>query len=134
MKLLASSLLAVAVACAQNAAQLEIRGTVVEGTLGIGGVTVTLYEFGHTPAEATTRSVFATAFTDATGAFVFHPVRTGEYYVEVNGGLLRRDLPRSDDGPCRQHRGSGEHRPESSRPGTEVLVHAAGRVARSHRR
>ena len=69
--------------CAQNAAQLEIRGTVVEGALGIGGVTVTLYEFGHTPAEATTRSAFATTFTDSTGKFTFHPARSGEYYVEV---------------------------------------------------
>jgi hypothetical protein len=82
MKLLIPSLLAAALACAQNA-QLEIRGTVVEGTLGIGGVTVTLYEFGHTPPEATTRTVFAVTFTDATGKFTFHPARAGEYYVEV---------------------------------------------------
>ena len=65
MKLLVPSLLAAALACAQSTSQLEIRGTVVEGALGIGGVTVTLYEFGHTPAEATTRSVFAVTFTDA---------------------------------------------------------------------
>lgn len=70
-------------ASAQSPPQLEIRGTVVEGTLGIGGVTVTLYEFGHTPAEATTRTVFAVTFTDATGKFTFHPTRAGEYYVEV---------------------------------------------------
>jgi len=70
-------------ASAQSPPQLEIRGTVVEGTLGIGGVTVTLYEFGHTPAEATTRTVFAVTFTDATGKFTFHPARAGEYYVEV---------------------------------------------------
>jgi len=44
-------------------------------------VTVTLYEFGHTPAEATTRTVFAVTFTDATGKFTFHPTRAGEYYV-----------------------------------------------------
>ena len=67
--------------CAQSAAQLEIRGTVVEGALGIGGVTVTLYD--HTPAEATTPSVVATTFTDAKGQFTIHPVRSGEYYVEV---------------------------------------------------
>jgi hypothetical protein len=83
MKLLIPSVLAAALACAQSAGQLEIRGTVVEGALGIGGVTVTLYEFGHTPAEATTRTVFAVTFTDATGKFTLHPVRTGEYYVEV---------------------------------------------------
>jgi hypothetical protein len=70
-------------ASAQSPPQLEIRGAVVEGALGIGGVTVTLYEFGHTPAESTTRSVFAVTFTDATGKFTFHPVRSGEYYVEV---------------------------------------------------
>ncbi len=75
--------LAAGFACGQSTASLEIRGTVVEGALGIAGVTVTLYEFGHTPAEATTRSVFATTFTDSTGAFVFHPARAGEYYVEV---------------------------------------------------
>jgi len=83
MKLLLPSLLTAALACAQSAAQLEIRGTVVEGALGIGGVTVTLYEFGHTPPEATTRSVFAVTFTDATGKFTFHPALAGEYYVEV---------------------------------------------------
>jgi hypothetical protein len=44
---------------------------------------VTLYEFGHTPPEATTRSVFAVTFTDATGKFTFHPALAGEYYVEV---------------------------------------------------
>jgi Carboxypeptidase regulatory-like domain len=83
MKPLIPCLLAAALACAQSAEQLEIRGTVVEGALGIAGATVTLYEFGHTPAEATTRSVFATTSTDSTGAFVFHPARAGEYYVEV---------------------------------------------------
>ncbi len=36
-------------AAAQGGNGFEIRGTVVEGTLGLGGVTVTLYEFGHTP-------------------------------------------------------------------------------------
>jgi hypothetical protein len=75
---------ATGLAFAQGAAQFEIRGTVVEGALGIGGVTVTLYEFGHTPAEATTRTVFATTFTDSQGAFVLHPLRAGNYYVEVN--------------------------------------------------
>jgi carboxypeptidase family protein/SdrD B-like protein len=70
-------------AFAQNPPQLEVRGTVLEGALGIGGVTVTLYEFGHTPAEATTRTVFATTFTDATGKFTFHPAGAGDYYVEV---------------------------------------------------
>jgi hypothetical protein len=83
MKLLIPCLLAAALASAQSTAQLEIRGTVVEEALGIGGVTVTLYEFGHTPAEATTRTVFAVTFTDATGKFTLHPTRTGEYYVEV---------------------------------------------------
>jgi len=83
MKLLIAFLLAAALACAQSAGQLEIRGTVVEGSLGIGGVAVTLYEFGHTPAESTTRSVFATTSTDSKGEFVFHPARSGQYYVEV---------------------------------------------------
>ena len=70
-------------ACAQSASQLEIRGTVVEGALGISGVTVTLYEFGHEAASATTRTVFATTSTDPKGEFTFHPARTGEYYVEA---------------------------------------------------
>jgi hypothetical protein len=69
--------------CAQIPPPLEIRGTVAESGLGLAGVTVTLYEFGHTPAEATTRSVFATTSTDPKGEFTFHPARTGEYYVEA---------------------------------------------------
>src|SRR5678809_1285347 len=68
-------------ACAQP--QLEIRGTVVEAGLGVAGATVTLYEFGHTPAEATTRKEFATVFTDGRGSFQFHPERTGQYYLEA---------------------------------------------------
>jgi len=74
---------AAGLACAQSPPPLEIRGIVVEGSLGLGGVEVTLYEFGHTPAESTTRTVFSTTSTDSKGAFIFHPVRTGEYYVEV---------------------------------------------------
>lgn len=62
---------------------LEIRGTVVEGPLGVAGATVTLYEFGHAPPQATTRTVFATVSTDSQGAFQFHPERVGNYYVEV---------------------------------------------------
>jgi len=68
---------------AQNTPPLEIRGTVVEGSLGVAGATVTLYEFGQEPALATTRSVFATTSTDANGQFTLHPARAGEYYVEV---------------------------------------------------
>jgi hypothetical protein len=74
---------AAGLACAQSPSPLEIRGTVVESGFGLAGVTVTLYEFGHTPAESTTRTVFATTSTDSKGAFAFHPVRTGEYYVEA---------------------------------------------------
>lgn len=70
-------------ACAQSAGQLEIRGTVIESGLGLAGVTVTLYEFGHEPAQATTRTVFATTFTDSKGEFALHPTRAGEYYVEA---------------------------------------------------
>ncbi len=66
--------------CAQSPPSLEIRGTVVEGALGIGGVTVTLY---NQIADASTRSVAAVAFTDSTGKFTFHPTRKGEYFVEV---------------------------------------------------
>jgi hypothetical protein len=62
---------------------LEIHGTVAESGLGLAGVTVTLYEFGHTPPEATTRSVFATTSTDPNGEFTFHPARAGKYYVEA---------------------------------------------------
>ena len=70
-------------AFAQNPTPLEIRGTVVESGLGLAGVAVTLYEFGHTPAEATSRSIFATTSTDSKGEFAFHPARAGEYYVEA---------------------------------------------------
>ena len=70
-------------ACAQSTPQLEVRGTVVEAGVGVGGATVTLYEFGHTPAEATTRKEFATVFTDGRGSFQFHPERTGQYYLEA---------------------------------------------------
>jgi len=75
--------LGTSLACAQSTPQLEVRGTVVEAGLGVGGATVTLYEFGHTPAEATTRKEFATVFTDARGSFQFHPERTGQYYLEA---------------------------------------------------
>src|SRR6185295_20406247 len=70
-------------AFAQSTPQLEIRGTVVEAGLGVAGAIVTLYEFGHTPAEATTRKEFATVFTDGRGSFQFHPERTGQYYLEA---------------------------------------------------
>jgi hypothetical protein len=70
-------------ACAQSTPQLEIRGTVVEAGLGVGGASVTLYEFGHTPAEATTRKESATVFTDAHGSFQFRPERIGQYYLEA---------------------------------------------------
>ena len=75
--------LAAGLACAQSPPPLEIRGTVVEGTLGIVGATVTLYQFGAEPDQATTRTVFAVTSTDPQGAFVLHPSRSGEYYVEV---------------------------------------------------
>jgi len=68
---------------AQGNDRLEIRGAVVESGVGVGGATVTLYEFGHTPPEATTRTVFAITTTDSKGVFQFHPARTGEYYVEA---------------------------------------------------
>jgi hypothetical protein len=80
MKLLIASFLIAAWADAQT---LEIRGKIVEGAVGLGGATVTLYEFGHTPPEATTRTVFAITSTDAGGEFQFHPARSGNYYVEV---------------------------------------------------
>jgi hypothetical protein len=95
MKLLIPCFLAAALACAQSTAQLEIRGTVVEGTLGIGGVTVTLY---NQTANASTRSVAAVTFTDATGKFTFHPARTGEYYVEVK---KEGYFAESSNGPAR---------------------------------
>ena len=83
MKLLVPCLLAAALACAQNNDKFEIRGTVVEKGVGIAGATVTLYQFGADPAQATTRTIFATTFTDAKGAFVIHPTLPGAYYLEV---------------------------------------------------
>jgi len=70
-------------ALAQSSDKLEIRGRVVEKGVGIAGVTVTLFQFGTDAAHETTRNVFATAFTDSKGAFVIHPSRAGEYYLEV---------------------------------------------------
>jgi len=74
---------AAGLAFAQNPPPLEIRGTVVESGLGLAGVTVTLYQFGAEPDQATTRTVSAVTSTDPQGAFVLHPSRAGEYYVEV---------------------------------------------------
>jgi len=70
-------------AWAQSTPQLEVRGTVVEAGVGVGGATVTLYQFGTEPALATTRSVFATAVTDPRGTFRLQPTRLGQYYLEV---------------------------------------------------
>lgn len=75
---------AAGLACAQSSDKLEIRGTVVEKGVGIAGVTATLFQFGTDAAHEITRNVFATAFTDSKGAFVIHPSRSGEYYLEVN--------------------------------------------------
>ena len=76
-------LLAVAFAYAQNPPPLEIRGTVVEGVLGLAGATVTLYQFGSDPTTAATRTILATTSTDQKGAFQLHPSRAGDYYIEV---------------------------------------------------
>jgi Carboxypeptidase regulatory-like domain len=70
-------------AAAQNRAALEIRGLVLEpgSVLGVAGAEVTLYEFVHDADNS--RIAFATASTDLRGAFQFHPLRIGDYYVEV---------------------------------------------------
>jgi protocatechuate 3,4-dioxygenase beta subunit len=68
---------------AQSRDALEIRGLVLEPgfNLGVASAEVTLYEFVREPDNS--RIVFATALTDLRGAFQFHPVRPGDYYVEV---------------------------------------------------
>lgn len=71
-------------AAAQGGAALEIRGLVLEpgSVLGVAGAEVTLYEFVRDADNA--RVAFATATTDLRGAFQFHPLRPGDYYVEVH--------------------------------------------------
>ena len=70
-------------AAAQGRAALEIRGLVLEpgSVLGVAGAEVTLYDFVRDADNA--RVAFATATTDLRGAFQFHPLRLGDYYVEV---------------------------------------------------
>jgi len=69
---------------AQTLPALEIKGRVIEPGLeiGIAGAEVTLIEFVVVESRVT-RSTFATAFTDSSGAFRFQPLRLGNYYVEV---------------------------------------------------
>ena len=75
--------LAAGLASAQSHDALEIRGVVLEpgSPLGVAAAEVTLYEFVRDPESS--RVVFATALTDLRGAFEVHPVRFGDYYVEV---------------------------------------------------
>ncbi|HEY1755583.1 MAG TPA: carboxypeptidase-like regulatory domain-containing protein [Bryobacteraceae bacterium] len=73
---------------AQNTEALEISGVVMEpgfdGTpsLPVGGVEVTLSEFVLVD-NLVTRAVTATVYTDPRGAYQFHPLHLGDYYIEV---------------------------------------------------
>src|ERR1700730_11510916 len=72
-------------ACTQTTTPtFEIGGLVVERGVGVASATITLYESGADPIEATTRTVFAVTSTDSKGRFVFHPAHSGEFYLEVN--------------------------------------------------
>ncbi|HEY1755584.1 MAG TPA: carboxypeptidase-like regulatory domain-containing protein [Bryobacteraceae bacterium] len=77
---------------AQAADPLEIRGTALEvgsdgkASLPVEGIEVDLIEFIHVGPSAgpnVTRSLVATAYTDPTGVYRFHPEHTGDYWVEM---------------------------------------------------
>jgi hypothetical protein len=72
---------------AQSGDTLEIRGVITEPgpgvELGVAGAQVTLYEFEADPAHASERKAVTTNFTDASGAFQFHPAHFGRFYVEI---------------------------------------------------
>jgi len=79
-------MLAVAFLRSQGSDLFEIRGVVSELGLdtGIAGAQVTVYQFAEeTRDQATERTVFGTATTDAQGGFQFHPTHEGNFYVEV---------------------------------------------------
>ena len=87
-------LLAAAFAYAQSPPPFEIRGTVVEGVLGLAGATITLYQVDNNPTTAAPRTIFATTSTDQKGAFQLHPAREGDYYIEVEKeGYVAETLP-----------------------------------------
>jgi len=84
--------LATAQTWAQSDLVIDIHGIVTEVGLGLGlpGAEVTLYEFAGADRE---RKVYATSVTDPSGEFHFHPVRFGDYWVEVRKQAYFATIP-----------------------------------------
>jgi hypothetical protein len=83
---------------AQSVDSLSISGSVFElgsdgaATLAVAGAEVSLIEFVLVDGSPT-RSPAATAYTDARGAYQFHPQHAGDYYVEVKKEGYRYAMP-----------------------------------------
>ncbi len=84
--------LAVGRAWAQSDPVIEIHGVVTEIGLGLGleGAEVTAYEFAGPERE---KKVFDTTVTDSHGEFRFHPVRFGDYWIEVRKQAYFATIP-----------------------------------------
>lgn len=99
----------------QDQPAIEIHGVVTEIGLnaGLAGAEVNLFEFAGPQREKT---LFATAATGAHGEFDFHPLRFGNYWVEVKKQAYFASV--SIDGPQ-------SRTPPAAETGTLVTVSAA---------
>src|ERR1700733_3123819 len=90
--------LALGLAWAQSDPQIDIRGVVTElgFNIGLAGAEVTLFEF---VGPSRVRTAYGTAATDKDGEFHFHPVRFGDYYVEVKKPGYFATIPMSGPNP-----------------------------------
>jgi hypothetical protein len=82
MKALLLIPLITALAYAQDADLLELRGIVLEigPNTPLAGAQITVYQFDHDRV----RRVFASTVTDSGGAFQIKPTLPGDYYVEAS--------------------------------------------------
>jgi hypothetical protein len=94
---------------------IEIHGVVTEVglNLGLAGAEVTLYEF---VGPERVRTIYATVATDPRGEFRFHPVRFGDYWVEVRKQAYFASI--SMEGPA-------SPKPPTAETGTLVTVSSA---------
>jgi hypothetical protein len=76
----------------QNDTGIQIHGVVHEIGLNLGlpGAEVTIFEFAGPERQKT---VFAIAATDPRGEFNFHPVRFGDYWIEVKKQAYFASIP-----------------------------------------